>query len=346
MLQSSYFHDQANVERNVPFDDLPVELFLKNSHSYGVRDDIILQVMNGLRLPQKKVPPVLLYDQNGKRLLAEMSHIDVYYPARTEANILKNNLTDLSTYLGQRIAVIELGSGPSINAELLLGHIDAESYTCIDVSDSGVRATSSALHKTFSNLKIKVLPADFTKLSALPQSRFAFSRLLFLPGSTICNFEPNSARQMLSHMRSLLSDGDAMLLSVDLKKERNILLRAYNDIQGVTARFNLNILEHINRVARASFNPVRFSHRADFNEKEGRIELHLVSKIAQIVYVDGQMFKFKKDETILTGSSYKYDVSQFVKLATDSQFTVEKTWIDDNKMVSIHLLRVNRHGFH
>lgn len=346
MLQSTYSSEHRNVASIHDFDDLPAEQFLKTPHCNGVRDDIVLQIMNGLRAPQKKVPTVLLYDHEGSRLFDEITSLDEYYVTRTELDILKNKLTDLSSHVGPKVSVIELGSGSSVKAELLLEHIDAESYTCIDVSDAAVRATSSGLHRVFKNLKIKVLPADFTKLCALPQARYAFSRLLFFPGSTLGNFDPEHAHELLSHMRSLLSDGDTMLIGVDLKKDRRILLNAYNDSQNVTARFNLNILNHINRVARASFDPARFTHRAIYNEQEGRIEMHLVSKLIQIIYVDGQMFKFNKDESILTEYSYKYDIPQFIKLANESQFEVEKTWTDDNNLFSVHLLRVNRHGIH
>jgi len=302
--------------------------------------DVRSEVLDGLGQPRKRLPPKLFYDQYGSQLFDAITELPEYYPTRTEIEILRRHGAAMADRLGRGKVLIELGSGSSLKIQVLLAALQPLVYIPVDISKDHLLESAHALAIRFPGLSIRAACADYSAPFELPLDGDAGEPAAFFPGSSIGNFEPEEARRLLQRVAEVLGEGGRLLVGVDLRKDPGILHRAYNDSQGVTAAFNLNVLTRINRELGGGFDPSTFAHRATFNELEHRVEMHLVSQRDQRVEVAGQAFDFVRGESIHTESSYKYATDDFRRLAATAGFAAEAVWTDPEALFSVHCLRV------
>ena len=294
-------------------------------------------VLRGLQQSPKVLPPKLLYDERGSELFDRICELEEYYPTRTELGIMRDHIEEMVRRIGPRCAVIEYGSGTGLKTKFLLEHlVDPAAYVPIDISQGPLLACAAELNELFPGLQIVPIRADFMQRIELPEfNGNADRRLVYFPGSTIGNLECGEAREFLCHVRDVCGDDGALLIGVDLKKDRTMLERAYNDREGVTAEFNLNLLRRLNRELDADFDLSQFRHLAVYNESKSRIEMHLMSLCRQTVSVAGVDIDFEDGETIHTESSHKYDLEEVHQLAANAGFRVEEVWVDENRLFSV-----------
>ncbi len=302
----------------------------------------------GLLGHPKTLPPALFYDEAGCRLFAQITDLPEYYLTRTEHALLADVAPQVVRSLMEPIVLVEYGASDEAKAEYLLnvtgktGEPVIRAYVPIDVAAPALQRMSLRLHMQRPYLQVYPLAADFTAAMVLPADFPSLTRLGFFPGSTIGNLDPAQAQRFLQRARDTLGAGASLLVGVDLRKDPEILLPAYDDAAGVTAAFNLNLLVRLNREAGADFDPASFAHRAVWNDAESRIEMHLVSLREQAVHVDGQVVHFARGETIHTENSYKYAPERFAALAHASGWQTATLWTDPAQMFSLHLLEPRR----
>jgi len=300
----------------------------------GLLDD----VLSGLALPQKSIPPKYFYDEQGCRLFEAICELPEYYLTRTETAILRGNVADIAQFVGPDAELIEYGSGVQAKTRILIQALQTRLYVPIDIAIGTLRASSNELAGRFPWLNIVGICADYTRPLALPEFTGVPIRrkVAFFPGSTVGNFTPPEALQFLKQARRAVGAGGALLIGVDLKKDKATLDAAYADAKGVTARFNLNLLQRINRELGADFQLNRFRHKAFYEPSQGRVEMHLESLYAQVVHVAGQRFDFSPGETIHTEISCKYSIGEFQELGKRAGFSPEKVWTDPEQLFSVH----------
>lgn len=297
-------------------------------------------VLRGLSQQQKTLPCQYFYDSRGSELFEQITKLDEYYPTRTETKILKAHARDMAAGVEPGAWMIEFGSGSSTKTQVLLDAMpQLGGYLAIDVSCSALEAARARLRAAYPILAIECLQADFTQPVTLDPYMTRQPALGFFPGSTIGNFEPAAARQLLAHFRHALGAGTRLIVGVDLKKPPAILLPTYNDARGVTAAFNLNLLTRINRELSADIDVGSFRHVAVWNERLSRIEMHLVSTRAQSVTIEGRAFAFRAGESIHTENSHKYTPEAFATLAQKAGWTLAHVWRDRAGLFSVQDLR-------
>lgn len=300
------------------------------------REDVIA----GLSLPQKVLPPKYFYDAAGSRLFEAICRLKEYYPTRSELALTRAHLGAIARFAGKGSTLIEYGSGESVKSRLLIGALRPSAYIPVDISEHALRRAAAKLRRLFPWLDILAVHGDFSQPLKIPVSAgtrsFSSRRVVYFPGSTIGNLTPQEAHAFLRMTRGQVGPRGAMLIGVDLRKDANLLHAAYNDAKGVTAAFNLNLLARINRELGADFRPRRFRHYAFYNPARGRIEMHLVSLAAQNVNVGNHRFAFAAGESIHTENSYKYSIEEFRALAKSAGFRGEKVWLDPKGMFSLH----------
>lgn len=302
-------------------------------------DDFRRDVVAGLRGQRKTLPSKYLYDKRGSELFDAICEAKDYYPTRTEIGIMKRSAPEMARAIGPGAVVIEYGSGSSLKTPLLLEPLEKPAaYVPVDISREHLVEAAERISERFHDLPIMPVCADFTRPFDLPEALDAKApRTAYFPGSTIGNFTPTQAQELLRYMFDE-TNGGSVLLGVDLKKDVDVLERAYDDSEGVTAEFNINLLEHINRELGADFDLDAFEHRAVFNEELSRVEMHLVSKKRQAVTIGDETFSFEPDETIHTENSHKYTPEKFAELAKPAGWKVARIWTDDKNYFSIQLL--------
>jgi len=298
------------------------------------------EVLNGLRSFEKILPCKYFYDQRGSQLFDEICELPEYYPTRTEAAIMRDNVEEMAALFGPDCLLIEYGSGSSTKTRILLDHLPhLAGYVPMDISREHLWNTAARLSDAYPYLDILPLCADYTTEFTLPRSRnLVRSRVVYFPGSTIGNFDTHQAQAFLENIAAVCGPGGGLLIGVDLKKPPQILEPAYNDRQGVTAAFNLNLLRRINDELGADFDLSHFGHYAFYNALAGRIEMHLMSLQAQTVQIGNAEVTFEEEETILTECSYKYSLPGFTSLAKSAGLTVRKVWTDADQMFSVQYL--------
>jgi len=303
-------------------------------------DDLRDEVLRGLAKPAKELPCKLFYDRRGSALFEKICMLDEYYLTRTETAIMEQNAPEIATLIGPRCALIEFGSGSSSKIRILLDHLrEPLSYIPIDLSKEQLLQSATAIAVAYPRLKVLPLCADYTQPLVLPSLAEADARrVAFFPGSTIGNFHLHEAEGFLRQVRDLVGRAGGLLIGVDLKKDPGLLHAAYNDSAGITAEFNLNILAHVNTRFGSDFRLDQFAHRAQYAERRGRIEMHLISLADQLVQLDDAKFPFENGEPILTEVSYKYDLDQFATLAQRAGFGVQRVWTDSAQQFSVHYL--------
>ncbi len=298
-------------------------------------------VIEGLSRRAKAIPCRFLYDERGSMLFEAICELPEYYPTRTETAILAAYANELAAAMGPRCELIEFGSGSSRKVRLLLDALrEPAAYVAIDISREALRHAADALARSFPDLAVVAICADYMRPLELPELPAAGegSRLGFFPGSTIGNLEPGLAIEFLAGCRRVIGKEGAMLVGVDLQKDGAMLDAAYNDSQGITAAFNLNLLERINRELDGDFNLARFAHDAAYNAKIGKVEIFIRSRADQIVTVAGRRFRFAQGERIHTEDSWKYSVAGFRQLAARAGYRAARSWTDPAELFSLHLL--------
>lgn len=304
--------------------------------------DLAQEVLCGLSQEQKCLPPKLFYDERGSRLFDAITELPEYYPTRAEIDILSTHCDSMARRLGDDCLLLELGSGSSIKIRLLLDALRPAAYMPMDISRDHLIEAARTLAAEYPDLDVHAACADYSSDFDLPWGPDHLDRAAFFPGSSIGNFEPAEAADLLRRVGKLLRRDGKLLIGVDLKKDTRTLQAAYNDGQNVTAEFNLNLLHRINRELDADFNTDRFSHRAIYNDALGRVEMHLVSAEKQSVTIREQTFRFESGEHIHTENSYKYNIDEFLGLAATAGFESEQVWTDDDQLFSVHCLRYAR----
>jgi len=304
-------------------------------------DVVRKEVLAGLRARPKRLPCKLFYDEVGSRLFERICELDEYYLTRTELGILRENVAEVARAVGPSARVVEYGSGASIKTRLLLDALERPvAYVPIDIARGALLESAASVALDYPALDVQPVCADYTKRVELPKVARATRTLGFFPGSTLGNFEPDEAVTFLRRVREHCGDEGFLLIGVDSKKDRATLEAAYDDRAGVTAEFNKNILRVLNREHRAHFSLAQFRHRAMYDERHGRVEMHLVSTTRQRVAVAGEIIGFDADEVIVTEHCYKYDLAGFHSLARSSGFDRVATYADALERFLVVLLRV------
>jgi dimethylhistidine N-methyltransferase len=310
-------------------------------HDYHPRlDEMSEEVLAGLSERQKTLPCKYFYDERGSALFDAICELPEYYVTRTELGIMEMHVDAMAAALGERVLLVEPGSGSSLKTRLLLDHLrDPVAYVPVDISREHLVNAADRLNRLYPALEVLPVCADFNQAFRVPAPRRTAARTaIYFPGSTLGNFAPAEAVMLLRHMRRLAGDDGALLVGIDLQKDPAVLERAYDDAAGVTAEFNLNILARIDRELGADFDLARFHHRAVYNRKDGCIEMHLVSTVEQVVTVAGQRFSFRAGEHILSERSHKYTPEGFGLLAAQAGLRIEQQWTDDRRYFSVACL--------
>ncbi len=294
----------------------------------------------GLSRRRKELPAKYFYDERGSRLFDLICELPEYYPTRTELDIMEVHAGEMARLLGPGCLVIEYGSGSSLKTRVLLRELERPAgYVPVDISREALLAAAAALRERFPEVPVRPVSGDFTGDLALPlEGLHPARRAVYFPGSTIGNFHPPDAVDLLRHIARQVGAGGALLIGVDLRKDPGVLEAAYNDRLGVTAAFNLNLLARANAELGADFHLDRFRHRAFFDLVRSRIEMHLVSVGRQEVHALGRTFHFEDGESVHTECSYKYGPGEFVNLAARAGFRQQGLWVDDDRLFSVHLL--------
>ncbi|ABK44091.1 conserved hypothetical protein [Magnetococcus marinus MC-1] len=300
------------------------------------------EVLQGLACTPKQISPKFFYDAQGSRLFDAITQLPEYYPTRTEIELIRHHGAEMAQLAGTGSVLVELGSGSSLKVRLLLEALKPAAYVPIDISRQHLLESAESLAQSFPDTAVFPVCADYSKDFHLPAIEEDAPRLAFFPGSSIGNFEPQDAMVLLERIAKLLGPGGGLIIGVDLPKDPAVLNAAYNDAQGVTAQFNLNLLTRINREAAGHFPLENFTHHAFFNESLSRIEMHLTSIKDQTIPVGGRHFQFAKGERIHTESSYKYAVTAFRDLASRAGFHSEALWMDAQQRFSVHFMRVGK----
>jgi L-histidine N-alpha-methyltransferase len=298
-------------------------------------------VLAGLALPHKSIPCTWLYDHRGSQLFERITELPEYYPTRNETWILERCAAQIGDAAGPGATLIELGSGSSRKTPLLLAALDAPAaYMPIDISAQFLAESVAALRPRCPALAIEPLVADFTLLTMLPQlAPRRGRRVVFFPGSTIGNFTPDQATNLLERIGQAAGPDTLMVVGADSTRDPGVLIPAYDDCEGVTAEFDKNLLVRINRELGADFNPSAFRHEARWNSAEHRVEMHLVSLYTQRVTLLGRSFRFTIGESIHTESSYKHSLVKLQAIARRAGWSHQQLWMDGQSRFGVHVLR-------
>jgi len=305
----------------------------------AIQDDFATEVLNGLSRQPRSIPCRFLYDARGSELFEQITELDEYYPTRTEIGLLERHARDIASMAGEDVAIVEFGSGSSRKTEILIAALpDLAAYVAIDISPAALAEAADRLRARFPDLNVMTVTGDFNVPIDLPNSISSARKLGFFPGSTIGNLDKDEAVAFLQNAAQLLGRDSALLMGVDLKKSEAILVPAYNDHEGVTAAFNLNLLTRINRELDGSFDLDKFAHEAVYNPDAGRMEIYITSREDQDVTVLGKSFAFTRGERIHTENSHKYAVSEITSMAEAAGWTHARAWVDEDELFSLNLL--------
>ncbi|MCA9126605.1 MAG: L-histidine N(alpha)-methyltransferase [Planctomycetales bacterium] len=308
--------------------------------SEGVyRNQFLHDVWQGLSCADKYIHCKYLYDDHGSVLFDKISQLDEYYPTRTELEILATNASAMSHCVGQNAVIVELGSGSSHKTRLLLDHLLAPTaYLPVDISREHLLRTARLLAAEYPTLKVEPIVADFTSRFEIPSPYADQNIVVYFPGSTIGNLTIPEAMNLLHSVVNLEPAGIGLLIGIDLVKDKDVLERAYNDSEGISARFNLNLLTRANRELDANFDLRFFKHIAFYNEKHSRIEIYLESSRDQKVSVGSRCFDFRAGERIHTEYSHKYTLPQFSEMARTAGLETVEYWTDPQQYFAVMYL--------
>jgi dimethylhistidine N-methyltransferase len=299
-------------------------------------DEFRVDVLAGLSRRRRRLPCKYFYDRRGSELFDRICELDEYYPTRTELAIMRALAHEMAAAIGPRATLIELGSGSSLKTRLLIDALpDVAQYIPVDISGAHLHDAAARLARDYPDLRIMPLCTDFTRGIRLPRSLGSHKRVVYFPGSTIGNFVPQEARQLLARIARLVGPSGGLLIGIDLVKDRRTLVAAYNDDEGVTAAFNLNLLDRINRELAGTFDRAAFRHLAVYDAARRRVEMHLASTRQQTVLVGGKRFEFEPGETICTEYSHKYTIVQFTAWAAAAGLRLNHAWTDPRQWFAV-----------
>src|SRR5215475_4883532 len=306
--------------------------------------DLLSDVIAGLSSDPRALPCKYFYDERGAALFQRICELPEYYVTRTEINILDRNRAEIASQIGPNIELIGLGTGAGTKTRILIEALEKPAaYIPVDISEKQLRKSTARFQKIFPKLEILSVCADYLQPVLLPSPRHKAARnVVYFPGSTIGNFEPNEALEFLRRIANVAGHGGGLLIGVDLQKDQNLIEAAYNDNAGVTAEFNLNLLAHLNRETGANFDLRRWQHRAIYNSKAGRIEMYLISTTDHAVHIGDREFCFRAGEKILTEHSYKHTPEGFIALAHQAGFDFLKLWTDDARLFGVFYFSCSR----
>jgi L-histidine Nalpha-methyltransferase len=297
-------------------------------------------VLKGLGFKPRVIPARWLYDRRGSELFEAITALPEYYPTRTERSILSCAMSEIATLIGPKRAIVEFGSGSSAKTPILLSEVSPAAYVPIDISAEFLGESVAALSGAFPDLPIFPIEADFTGSLRLPEAIDGVARLGFFPGSTIGNLLVSDAVDLLRAIGTTLGADSMLLIGIDRIKAADILVPAYDDVQGVTAAFNLNLLHRINRELSGTVPVDAFSHVARWNDSEGRVEMHLKAVRDVHFSVDGRLFSMAGGETIHTENSFKYDPRDACMLLRAGGWTPIADWTDEKELFSLFLAKL------
>jgi L-histidine Nalpha-methyltransferase len=293
-------------------------------------------VIAGLSAQRKTLPCRWLYDERGSELFEQITRLPEYYPTRVETGILRSNAGEIASFIGKGATVIEYGAGAGIKTEILMAALEAPRlYVPVDISGDFLDQAVISMRHRFPNIGIRPIVADFTEPFEIPDAIPLKGRSAFFPGSTIGNLDHAETVTFLRRMHRHVGSKGTAVIGADLTKDIRILLAAYDDRQGVTATFNLNLLARINRELEADFKLERFAHQARWNKINSAVEMHLVSLEAQSVIVDGQIFHFAAGETIHTETSRKYSVRTLSAIVESAGWYIDDMWTDSRQSFGV-----------
>lgn len=319
--------------------DSPLDVVDAGPEAAAFRADVLA----GLAASPRHLPCKYFYDEEGSRLFERICELETYYPTRVELAILEDHAADMTAPLGERAVLLEYGCGALMKVRILLDAMAAPAvFVPIDISGEHLRAAAEELRAAYPALEVRPVVADFTQELELPADvlKRDGARVAFFPGSTIGNFEPVSAHAFLAGVARTLGSGGWLLIGVDMVKDVDVLVRAYDDPEGVTAAFNKNVLTRMKNELGAELDLDGFRHKAVWNEAQSRIEMHLESVGPQTIELAGRTFRFADGETIHTENSHKYTAEGFRGLAEQGGFKPICMWTDPKAWFSVQLLRV------
>ena len=307
--------------------------------------EFLNDVISGLTQQQKTLPCKYFYDDKGAALFEQITSLQEYYVTRTELSILEQYSQSIAQMLPENLSIIEPGCGSGKKVAYLLAHMaNVKTFVPFEISEEMLSYSLAHLSPLFPDLAISPLLGDFTHSQMVKQltkdtALDSQTNLVYFPGSTLGNFAPVKAIEIMNNFHRLCGVNGYVLIGVDLVKERQVLLDAYNDKAGITAAFNKNLLQRINNELNGTFNLDNFSHESRFNEQHSRIEMHLVSNCTQSVIINDQQIDFIEGESIHTENSHKYTLESFKQLAAQANLKLEQTWQDDSNYFALCLLR-------
>lgn len=301
--------------------------------------DFRSEIIEGLQQPQKAISAKFLYDKKGSELFDQICNLDEYYLTRTEMEILKTNANEIASLIGDGV-LVEFGSGSSQKVRIILDAMKKlPTYVALDISVQHLYESCHNLVEAYPALNAIAICTDYTQPLNLPKISLIENKYKvgFFPGSSIGNLEPVEVVRFLKNVGKILQPNGSLLIGVDLKKDGSILEPAYDDSQGVSAAFALNLLTRINRELGANFNLDNFSYRATYNTL-GRIEMYIVSLKKQAIKIDDIEIEFEQGELLRTEHSYKYTCTEFQSLAAQAGCQSKCVWTDPQKLFSLHYL--------
>ncbi len=304
------------------------------------REQTLAEVLEGLRREQKHLPPKLLYDERGSQLFEAITSAPDYYLTRTELQIMRSAAGAMAARIGPHRVIIEPGSGSSEKTRILLDHLESpRAYVPVEISPTALHAAAESLNQAYPDLDVFPVCADFHETIDLPEIEGAeHGPVFYFPGSTIGNFFREEQVAFLKRVRRLVGDDGGLLIGVDLVKDPRILERAYNDRDQANETFAFNLLERLNREFDADIDPDQFCYYVFFNPQHRRIEMHLVSLVAQEYRIEDETISFRVGESILTEYSHKFTQREFEGLARKCGFAVREVWRDARGWFSVQYL--------
>lgn len=312
---------------------------MKNSDSVDTQRHLTFKdsALAGLRREEKRLDCKYFYDERGSRLFDRICELDEYYLTNTELSILNKNAVEIAKQIGERVRLVEYGSGSSTKTRILLDHLqDVAAYIPVDISGEHLDLAAESIRADYPSIEVLPLAKDFTREFALPlTARQSARSVVFFPGSTIGNFEPDDAERLLALVGRVCGGAGGLLIGIDLVKDRRVLELAYNDPGGVTAEFNLNLLHRLKSELGAKINLAAFSHLARYNDALGRIEIFIRSDEKQEIQIGSEVFEFAENELIHTEYSHKYTVDGFAELADRVGLSLQQSWTDKDNYFAV-----------
>jgi dimethylhistidine N-methyltransferase len=286
------------------------------------------EVLEGLALNPKQISPKFFYDRKGSALFDAITNLDEYYLPHVEKEIFAEYRDEMCATIGTGVTLIEPGAGSCEKVRWLLPDLKPSAYVPMDISAEHLQASAAALDEEYEDLQVAPQVCDHTQGLQIDVDAGESPRVFFYPGSSVGNFEPEAAVAFLRGMREQIDTGGGLLIGVDTKKDEEVLYAAYNDEEGITAEFNVNVLNNLNQLLDGDLERDKFEHHAFYNEKFGRVEMHLRCKRRHTARLAGQRVKFEEGELVHTENSYKYEPEEFAALARKAGFALEKLWQD------------------